>query len=103
MSMRIQDALTNCCGGIKDFASSAVTWIGKTVSAIGSFLADMAAKVAQFVRPYFEQLKNFAQNNQQPIIIASIAFAIGAVLTAIINSVFCRQAQPQQQQQPVGP
>ena len=89
MTMRIQDALSNCCEGIKDFASSAASWIGKTVSAIGSYLAEMAAKVAQFVKPHFEQLKTFAQENKQSIIIASIAFAIGAVLTTIINNVFC--------------
>ncbi len=89
MSMRIQDALSNCCEGIKEFASSAANWIGKTASAIGSYLAEMAAKVAQFVKPHFEQLKTFAQENKQSIIIASIGFAIGAVLTTIINNVFC--------------
>lgn len=94
MSMRIQDALSNCCEGIKEFASSAATWIGKTVSAIGSYLAEMAAKVAQFVKPHFEQLKTFAQENKQAIIVASIAFAIGAVLTTVINSVFCSSTQP---------
>jgi len=92
--MRIQDALSNCCEGIKEFASSAATWIGKTVSAIGSYLAEMAAKVAQFVKPHFEQLKTFAQENKQAIIIASIAVAIGAVLATVINSVFCSSTQP---------
>src|SRR5690349_6838521 len=87
--MRIQDALSNCCEGIKEFASTAATWISKTVSNIGSYLADMAAKVAQFVKPHFEQLRTFVQENQQSILIASIAFAVGAVLTVIINNVFC--------------
>ncbi|GEM_PF-6520936 len=87
--MRIQDALSNCCEGIKEFASATATWIGKTVSTIGSYLADMAAKVMQFVRPHFEQLRTFVQENQQSIFIASVAFAVGAVLTAIINHVFC--------------
>lgn len=94
MSMRIQDALSNCCEGIKEFASSAVNWIGKTVTTIGSYLAEMAAKVAQFVKPHFEHLKTFAQENKQSIIIASIAFAVGAVLTTIVNNVFCSNTQP---------
>ena len=94
MSMRVQDALSNCCEGIRDFVSTAASWIGKTVSAIGSYLAEMAAKVAQFVKPYFEQLRTFAQENRQSIIIASIAFAIGAVLTTIINNVFCSSTPP---------
>ena len=89
MSMRIQDALSNCCEGIKDFASSAASWIGKTVSAIGSYLAEMAAKVAQFVKPHFEHLKTFAQEHKQLLIVGSIGIAIGAVLTMIINNVFC--------------
>lgn len=90
MSMRIQEALSNCCEGIKDFASSAATWIGKTVSAAGSFLSETASKVAKFVKPHFENLKKFAQENKQSLIIAGVAFAIGAVLTAIISNVFCK-------------
>ncbi len=98
MTMRIQDTLSNCCEGIKEFASAAFTWIGRTVSAIGASLYDMAMKVGQFVRPYFEQLRNFVQNNQQMVIIGVIGAAVGGLLVTIINSVFCRQTQPQQQQ-----
>lgn len=90
MSMRIQDALSNCCEGIKEFAFAAANWFGKTVSATGAFIAEIAAKVAEFIKPHFEHLKTFAQENKQSIIIAAIAFAIGAVLTAVITNVFCR-------------
>ncbi len=90
MTMRIQDALSNCCEGIKDFASIAANWIGKTVSATGAFIAEIAAKVAEFVKPHFEHLKSFAQENKQSIVIAAVAFAVGAVLTAVIANVFCR-------------
>ena len=86
MSMRIQDALSNCCEGVKNFGSAAVSWIGKSVTAIGSFISGIAKKIAEFVKPYFERLKTFAQENQQPLIIAAVAFTLGAILTAI----FCR-------------
>ena len=94
MSMRIQDALSNCCEGIKEFAASAAAWIGRTVSAAGAFISETAAKVAEFVKPHFERLKTFAQENKQSIMIAAIGFAIGAVVTAIVNNVFCRSASP---------
>ena len=88
--MRIQDAFSNCCEGIKDFASSAVAWIGKTVTAAGVFISESAKKVAEFVKPHFENLKTFVQENKQSIIIATVAFAVGAILTAIITQVFCK-------------
>lgn len=90
MSMSIHAALFDCCEGIKEFASSAATWIGKTVSAVGATIADTASKVAQFVRPHFENLKTFAQENKESLIIAGIAFAVGAIVSAVITHVFCR-------------
>jgi hypothetical protein len=90
MSMRIQDALSNCCEGIKDFASSTASWIGKTVTATGAFFTESATKVAEFVKPHFENIKTFAQENQQSIVIAAAAFTIGAIATAVITNVFCR-------------
>ena len=90
MSMRIQDALSNCCEGIKDFASTAASWIGKTVTATGSFLVEGTAKVAEFVKPHFQNLRTFAQENKQSILIAAVAFAVGAVATAVVTNVFCR-------------
>jgi hypothetical protein len=90
MSMRIQDALSNCCEGAKTFASEAAAWFGKTVTAIGAFIADSAQKVSDFVKPHFENLKTFVQQNKESIIIASIAFAVGAIATAIVTQVFCR-------------
>ena len=68
MSMRIQDVLSSCCDGIKDFASSAASWIGKTVTATGSFVVEGTAKVAQFVRPHFDSFRTFAQENRQYIL-----------------------------------
>lgn len=90
MNMRIQDAFTNCCDGIKIFASEAGTQIGKAFSAFGEFISETTRKIAEFIKPHFENLKTFAQENKQSIIIASVAFAIGAIATAIITQVFCR-------------
>jgi hypothetical protein len=90
MSMRIQEAFSNCCEGIKDLASATACWIGKTVTATGAFIAEVAHKVAEFVKPHFENIKTFAQENKQSIIIAAVAFTFGAIATAIITNVFCR-------------
>ncbi len=91
--MRIQEALSKCCeglNGIKDFASSAASKIGKNVSTAGSFLSDGIAKVAAFVRPHFENLKSFAQNNQQSLLVAGVAVVIGAIATAVMTHIFQR-------------
>jgi hypothetical protein len=88
--MRIQDAFSNCCEGIKEFAFSAASWIGKTVTATGSFLVEGTHKVAEFVKPHFENLKTFAQENKESLVIATVACTIGAILTAIISNVFYR-------------
>ncbi len=90
MSMRIQDALSNCCDGIKDFASAAASWIGRTVTAAGAFAIEGAQKVAEFIKPHFENLKTFAQENKQSLFVATVACTFGAIATAIITNVFCR-------------
>jgi hypothetical protein len=88
--MRIQDALSNCCDGAKSFASGAVEWMSKAVTATGAFIGDSARKVADFAKPHFENLKTFAQQNRESLVIGTIGVAIGAVVTAIIAQVFCR-------------
>jgi hypothetical protein len=85
--MRIQDGLSNCCKGIKDFASSAVNWIGKTVTAAGSFIAERAAKIAEFVKPHFEHLKTFVHENKQPLTIAGVAVAAGIGITLLFQKI----------------
>lgn len=94
MSMRIQEVLSNCCDGIKDFASSAASWIGKTVTATGSFLIEGTAKVAQLVKPHFDKFRTFAQENRQALIVAAVAFAVGAIISTVVNDVFCRNTDP---------
>lgn len=90
MSMRIQDALSNCCDGAKAFASGAVDWMSKAITATGAFIAESARKVAEFVKPHFENLKTFARENKESLIIGSIGVAIGAIVTTIVSKVFCK-------------
>lgn len=90
MSMRVQDALANCCDGVKEFASNAAAWIGRTVSTIGSTIGDLVSKVAQFVKPHFENFKTFAQENKESLLIAGVAFVVGAVISAVTYHVFCK-------------
>lgn len=105
MSMGISEALAKCCEGAKEFALTAATWMGKTVTVVGSYLASTAqtvgsffmstaAKIAEFVKPHFEQLKTFAQENKQSIIIAAVACCVGSVLTAIFSRVCCSSGAP---------
>lgn len=94
MSMRIQEALSNCCTGVRDFASSAASKIGGAIKSASTVAADTMKKVATTVRPHFENLKTWAQENRQSIIIAAVSFAVGAIGTAIIYNVFCRGTAP---------
>lgn len=87
--MRIEATLQNC-SGVQEFASAAANWIGKTATTVGSAIAEGAHKVAEFVRPYFENLKSFAQENSQAIFIFSLGAMVGAFALHMINSIFCR-------------
>jgi hypothetical protein len=91
MSMRIQDACSNCCDGIREFASQAAAWISQAASNTGNFITETTAKVAEFIKPQFENLRALAKENKQGIIIASVAFGIGAALAAAISTVFCKE------------
>jgi hypothetical protein len=94
MTMRIQDALTNCCEGIKEFVSAGAAWFGKSVTAAAEFTVQGAHKVAEFSKPHLEHAKTFAQENKESIIIAAVGFAVGALLTAIIANFFCGGQTP---------
>lgn len=82
---------------VSDAASGAACWLGKTVSAIGSTIADFAQKAAEFAKPHFEKLGEFVSNNRGPIMIAGVAAILGAMGGALIASIFNRgTAQPAQ-------
>jgi hypothetical protein len=101
MSMKIQTACSNGCEGVKDFALAAGAWIGKTVTTARAFITEGAKKAATFAKPYFEQLKVFAENNKQPIIIAVAGFALGVVAHVVINNIFCKRSSSDPSGQPI--
>jgi hypothetical protein len=92
--MRIQDACSNCCTGIKEFASIAVSKIGRTITAVGHCIGESARKAAEVAKPHFESLKVFAQEHRRDIVITTVAVIIGAIGAAIINKIFCRATDP---------
>ena len=92
MSMRIQEALSNFCSSISGFASSAASQIAKFATTIGSAAVETTKKVADFVRPQFENIRTWAQENRQSILVAAVAFTVGAIGTAIAYNVFARGA-----------
>jgi hypothetical protein len=92
MSMTIQDTFSNCCEGFKGFVSNTTSWIGKTVTTIGTLMSESAQKVAEFAKPHFGNFKTFVQENRGSILLASIGFIVGAIATAIFDNVFYRGA-----------
>lgn len=90
MSMQVQNLLYNCYEGIKDFASHATSWTGKTMSAAGSFVVEGASKVAEYAKDYLSRLKDYVQGNKEGVIIAVVAAVGGALGYALISQVFCR-------------
>lgn len=83
-----QNLVYSAAAGLGTLAAGAA----KAAQVAGVFLLDCASKIAEFVKPYFVQLKNFAHENRQSLIIAGVAFAVGAVATMVANHVFCRGA-----------
>lgn len=94
MSMRVQGALANCCDGIKSAFSTVASTVGKAITATGNFIAESARKVAEFVKPHFENLKTFAQENKESILIAAIAAAAGMLFALFCSKVCCGDDAP---------
>ena len=92
--MRILETMQNCCKGITDFATNAASWAGRTISSISAQIAELAKKVAEFVKPHFEALMNFARENKGTILIALGAAALGAISYALFQSLCCNKQQP---------
>ena len=90
MSMRVQDTFSNCCAGIKDFFSATAAWIGKSVTTAGAYVMNGAKKAAEVAKPHLENMKTYAQQNKESVLIGAIAFTVGAIASALIYNVFCR-------------
>lgn len=93
-SMRIQEAFTNCCEGMKDFASQAASGVANALTTVGSAAAETLQKVAKLAQPHFDKLMKFGQENKQSILIAAIACAFGAIATVVFSRVCSREQTP---------
>ena len=89
--MRIQETMQNCCKGITNFATNAANWAGRTFSAVSTQIATLAKKVAEFVKPHFEALMNFAREHKGAILLAVGAVAVGALLATLFRGVCCKK------------
>jgi hydroxymethylglutaryl-CoA reductase len=103
MSIRVQETASNCCEGVKNFASSAAAWAGRTVTMISSSVRETISKVAEMVKPHFENLRVFIENNKGSIVISAVACLIGAALTAIFTNICCKRSDTGNQVVPTSP
>ncbi len=96
-SMRIQEALSNCCQTASQTAATVATWAGHQVSVVAQFLGEAWEKVSAFVAsaweklvafagPQLEKARNFAVKNQASIIIGLIGAVIGGALVAACST-----------------
>jgi hypothetical protein len=90
MSMNVQNSSSGYYAGVRNFASTTANKMSRAMNAVGNCIADTARKAADFAKPHFQNLKTFAQENRQPIIISAVAFAVGVVTAIIMSKVFCR-------------
>jgi hypothetical protein len=89
--MKIQEALSNFCHTVQTTASKAAHKTGEALSSAGSKIAEFARKVADYVQPRFEAMKNYLRDNKQMVAITLGAVAVGALLYAIIHRVCCKE------------
>lgn len=85
--MKINEVMTNGCHNVQTVASNAASWMNKTVSKMGTHLANFATKAADFVRPHFNSMKDFMNANKQLLIVSAVAATTGALLAAVVSLV----------------
>lgn len=89
--MRVQDALANCCHSMQVLAKETANWGIRTVTAVGTAIADLARKGYAIAMPYFAAVVNFVSVNRIPVGTGIAGLAVGAGLMAA----FRRTAAPQ--------
>jgi len=89
--MKIQEALSNFCHTIQTTASNVAHKTGAALSSAGSKIAEFAKRVADYVKPRFEAMKDYLKQNKQMVAVTLGAAAVGALLYAIINRVCCKE------------
>ncbi|MGC1878179.1 MAG: hypothetical protein WA347_01325 [Rhabdochlamydiaceae bacterium] len=90
MSMNVQNSSSGYYAGVRNFASATASKMSRAMNAVGNCIAETTRKAADFAKPHFQNLKTFAQENRQSIIISAVAFAVGVATAIIMSKVFCR-------------
>ncbi|HSW86690.1 MAG TPA: hypothetical protein VLG49_04225 [Rhabdochlamydiaceae bacterium] len=83
--MKINEVMTNGCHNVQTVASNAGSWMHKTVSRMGTHLANFATKAADVVRPHFNSMRDFMNANKQLLIVGAVAATTGAILAAVVT------------------
>lgn len=83
--MKINEMMKNGCHNVQTVASNTAAWMNKTVSRMGSHIANFASKAAEFVKPHFNTMKDFMSANRQLLIVGAAAAATGAVLASVVT------------------
>ncbi|MGE5195948.1 MAG: hypothetical protein ACM3JI_01300 [Anaerolineae bacterium] len=95
--MSLQETLGNCCRTVQDYVAQAGNWVKDTATSVGNKISDATTKVVDFASPYFKEAKAFVTENPDYVLVVTGAFALGAAVTAFVNSFFCKDA-PQEEQ-----
>lgn len=91
---KLQDGVASCWGGFKDAAVSTGSWIGRTFQKGFEFISDIARKVMNWFKPYFEKLTQYAQNNPATMMFTAIGVVVGGALTALLIKCCCGEETP---------
>jgi hypothetical protein len=86
MSSTIQNALTSVCDGIKNFVQSVGAWGSRAVTNGTAFVVETTTKVSEFIKPQFEAVRTFAQENKTTLLWSTLALTVGVVVGAIVNN-----------------
>lgn len=96
MSITVQHKPGTCSTifhSITGAASSTVAWVGRTIHSIGSTAAEYARKTAEYAKPHFARLKDFARENRSQLLVAALATTLGALGYAIVSSLFSNRVE----------
>ncbi len=100
MCTQVQDAMSNCFQGVQTFAVNAGEWISSTVIWLRDAIVDYAQKVAEWIKPHwenfttfassqFENLKNFCMGSPREATILGVGAGILGAAAAAIGTYFC--------------
>ena len=108
VSLPVQDTGTcatscsNFFSSIREGFTSAGTWCGHKVQALGSTIVEYMQSAATAVKPHFDKMKEVIIANQQSIIVGVVCAAVGIIVTAVVNHFFCNNNNPAPAAPPAG-